>query len=75
MSDENFYEGQSPQARLRVWGLGQMVYGALLAAGALVAIGAVLGAIWIVGALLPEESKTAPSPNSSLEVVQTVHVA
>lgn len=70
MSDENFYESQSPQARLRVWGLGQMLWGALLAGGALVAIGAVLGAIWVVGALLPEESKQAPSPNSSLEIVQ-----
>ena len=75
MSDEHFYEGESPVIRLRVWALGQMVWGAFLAAAVLAVIGAVLLAIWAVGLMLPEASKQAPSPYSGLEIsapLQTV---
>jgi hypothetical protein len=68
MSDEHYFEGQSPMIRLRVWALGQMVWGAFIAAAGLSIVGAVLLAIWVVGLLLPEESKQAPSPYSGLEL-------
>jgi hypothetical protein len=74
MSDENFYETQAPSSRLRVWALGQMMWGAMLAGAGVLAIGVMLGAIWIVGAFLPEESKQAPSPNSALEIVHHIQV-
>jgi glucose uptake protein GlcU len=31
-------------------------------------IGLIYGAIWAVGQILPEESKTAPSPFGALEI-------
>ncbi len=70
MSDEHFYEGQSPAIRLRVWALGQMVWGAFLAGIGVVAVAAVLLAIWAVGLLLPEQSKEAPSPYGALQISQ-----
>ena len=73
MSDEHYYEGQSPMIRLRVWALGQMVWGAFLAGAGLAIVGAVLLAIWAVGLLLPEESKQAPSPYGALETAQPLH--
>jgi hypothetical protein len=75
MSDEHIFADQSPVVRLRVWALGQMVWGAFLAGVVLAGIGAVLGAIWIVSLLLPEQSKQAPSPYGAIdriEIVQTV---
>ena len=73
MSDEHYYEGQSPVVRLRVWALGQMVWGAFMAGVGLAIVGAVLLAIWAVGLLLPEESKQAPSPYTTLETAQPLH--
>jgi hypothetical protein len=70
MSDEHYFEGQSPVIRLRVWALGQMVWGAFLAGVGLAVVGAVLLAIWVVSMLLPEQSKQAPSPFGALEIVQ-----
>ncbi len=70
MSDEHYFGEQSPVVRLRVWALGQMVWGAFMAGVALAAVGAVLLAIWLVGHLLPEESKQAPSPYGALEIEQ-----
>jgi hypothetical protein len=75
MSDEQLYEGQSHIIRLRVWALGQMVWGAFIAGAILVAIGAVLGVIWVISQLLPEQSKQMPSPYGALEIVQTVTAA
>ena len=49
MSGEHFFEGQSPVVRLRVWALGQMVWGAFLAGMGLVAIAIVFLVIWGVG--------------------------
>ena len=72
MSDEHYFEGQSPVIRLRVWALGQMVWGGFMAGGVLAAIAGVLLAIWGVSLLLPEQSKQAPSPYSALEISQPV---
>lgn len=68
MSDEHYFGDQSPVIRLRVWALGQMVWGAFIAGAGLAVVGAVLLAIWAVGLMLPEESKQAPSPYSGLEI-------
>ncbi|GAB1480478.1 hypothetical protein MASR2M74_30560 [Paracoccaceae bacterium] len=70
MSDEHYFEEQSRVVRLRVWALGQMVWGAFLAGAALAVVAVVLLAIWVVGQMLPEESKQAPSPYGALETVQ-----
>ena len=73
MSDKEFmYDDQHPTIRLRIWGLGQMIWGAFLASIFVVAIGGVLVAIWLAGMLLPERSKEAPSPYGAIEIVQTV---
>ena len=72
MSDEHYFEGQSPVIRLRVWALGQMVWGGFMAGVVLAAIAGVLLAIWGVSLLLPEQSKQAPSPYSALEISQPV---
>ncbi len=71
MSDEHFFEQQSPVIRLRVWALGQMVWGAFLAGAGLLAIAAVLLVIWGVSLLLDSRSKTMPSPYGALQIVQT----
>lgn len=72
MSDKEFvYDDQHPTIRLRVWALGQMVWGAFLAGVIVLAIGGVLVAIWLAGMLLPERSKEAPSPFSAIEIIQT----
>ena len=70
MSGEHFFEGQSPVVRLRVWALGQMVWGAFLAGMGLVAIAIVFLVIWGVGQLLDERSKTMPSPYGALQIAQ-----
>ena len=70
MSDEQFFEDQNPVVRLRVWALGQMVWGAFMAGVGVVAVGVILLIVWGIGMLLPEESKQAPSPYGSLEIVQ-----
>ena len=72
MSDQNLYEGDTHIIRLRVWALGQMVWGAFLAGAVLSVIGAILLAVWIVSMILPEASKQAPSPYGAIEIVQTV---
>ena len=72
MSDEHLYDGQSHLIRLRVWALGQMVWGAFIAGIGVLAIGAVIAAIWVIGQLLPEQSKQMPSPYGTLELVQPV---
>ena len=72
MSDEHYFEGQSPVIRLRVWALGQMVWGGFMAGVVLAAIAGELLAIWGASLLLPEQSKQAPSPYSALEISQPV---
>lgn len=66
MSNERYIEEQSPLVRLRIWAFGQMAWGAFMAAAGLVIVGTVLLVIWAVGQFLPEESKQAPSPYSSI---------
>jgi hypothetical protein len=69
MSDDYFQEGRTTS--LVYWGLGQMMKGAGMAAAFVIAIGLILWALYGVGLLLPEDSKTAPDPNtwSSLVVI------
>lgn len=70
MSDEHYFEGQIQLIRLRVWALGQMVWGAFLAGLGLAIVAFVLLAIWVVSQLLPEQSKQAPSPYGAIEITQ-----
>lgn len=67
MADKLYYQEDSPTIHLRVWALGQMIWGAFLA-GAFLAffLVAFYALVWI-GSFLPEESKQAPSPYSQLE--------
>ena len=69
MSDDYFQEGRTTS--LVYWALGQMMKGAGMAAAFVIAIGLILWALYGVGLLLPEDSKTAPDPNtwSSLVVI------
>lgn len=66
MSNERYIEEQSPLVRLRIWAFGQMAWGGFLAAAGLVIVGTVLLVIWAIGQMLPEESKQAPSPYTSI---------
>ena len=74
MSDREYWETEHPVIRMRVWILGQMVWGAFIAGLVLAGILAILFATWVVGELLPEESKQAPSPYGAIEIVQTISV-
>ncbi|MCF1710679.1 RC-LH1 core complex protein PufX [Tabrizicola sp. J26] len=75
MADEHLYEGQSHVIRLRIWALGQMVWGAFMAGVWLAVVAAFLLVLWVVSQLLPEQSKQAPSPYGALEMVQTTEIA
>lgn len=70
MAERNLFDEQNHTIRLRVWALGQMVWGAFLGGIFLAVIAAFAIAVWIVSQLLPEESKQAPSPYSALELSQ-----
>ena len=74
MSDEHYFEGQSPVIRLRVWAFGQMVWGAFMAGAILAVIGGVLAAIWGVSMMLPEQSKQMPSPYGAIQIVRSTEV-
>ena len=63
MSDKPYFHEPNQTIHLRVWALGQMVWGAFLAV-----IAAFLIGIWIVSLLLPEQSKQAPSPYSAIVI-------
>ena len=62
MSDKPYYHEPNQVIHLRVWALGQMVWGAFIAGLILLAIIGSLFAVWGIGLLLPEQSKQAPSP-------------
>jgi hypothetical protein len=66
MSDKPIYDTGSHTINLRVWALGQMVWGAFLAGLFVVLVGGTIFALYLLGLLLPEESKQAPSPYGSL---------
>ena len=70
MSEKDYFDQQSSVIRLRAWGLGQMVWGAFMAAVFLAGVGAVLLAIWVVSQLLDPRSKEAPSPYGMIEMSQ-----
>jgi hypothetical protein len=72
MSDKPYFHEQNHTIHLRVWALGQMVWGAFLAGLFLLAIAAFALVIYVISLLLPEDSKTAPDPNtwSSLVLVE-----
>jgi hypothetical protein len=61
----DFFE-ESRQTRLAFWGLGQMLKGAAYAAAFLIAIALFVWAIYLVGLLLPEESRQTPDPMAAL---------
>ena len=75
IDDGHSYAVQTPQARLRLWVLGQMLWGAGISSVIVIGIGVLLGAIWAVGEFLPERSKEAPSPYGAIEIVRTIEVA
>jgi hypothetical protein len=74
MSHDNIFEGETPVIRLRVWALGQMIWGAFLAGVGLAVIAGILLATWVVGLLLPEQSKKMPSPYGAVEIVRVIEV-
>jgi hypothetical protein len=74
MNDKPYYD-QDQASMLRSWVLTQMLRGAGYAAAVVLAIGLLLWSIHLVGLLLPEESKQAPSPYSMIEVPALVAVA
>ena len=72
MSEKPFFEDHPEVIRIRVWALGQMVWGAFMAGVFLAVVAGFLLVIWLVGQLLDPRSKEAPSPFSMIEVSQPV---
>lgn len=75
MSDKDYFHEPNHTVHLRVWALGQMVWGAFIAGSVLVGVGLVLLAVWGISLLLPEESKQNPSPYSAIEVISPDRLA
>jgi hypothetical protein len=71
MSDKPYFHEPNHTIHLRVWALGQMVWGAFLAGLFLLGIAVFALVLYGISLLLPEDSKTAPDPNtwSSLVVI------
>ncbi len=63
----NDFIEETRQTRLVFWGLGQMLKGAAYAAAFVLAIALSVWAIYLIGLLLPEESRQTPSPYTGLE--------
>jgi hypothetical protein len=61
MADHDYIQETRTQ-RLRNWVLSEMLRGGGYAALLLLGIGAFIGVIYLVGMLLPEDSKNAPPP-------------
>ena len=68
----NDYFEESKQTSLAYWGLGQMLKGAFYAAAFVIAISLFVWAIYLVGLLLPEESRQTPDPMAALEAPLSV---
>ena len=64
------YIEESRSTTLAFWGLGQMLKGAAYAAVFVVGIGLLLWAVYLIGLLLPEESRQTPSPYGALEQIR-----
>ena len=75
MSDKAYYHEPNETIHLRVWALGQMVWGAFLAGAGLMAIIVVLAVIYFIGTFLPEESRQTPSPYGAVIIEATETVA
>jgi uncharacterized membrane protein len=75
MSEYNYSHEPNAVINLRVWALGQMTWGAFLAAFWVVVVVCWLAVTYIISLYLPPESKTAPSPYGALELVETTDVA
>jgi photosynthetic reaction center PufX protein len=67
-TDVPYFEEPSRAIQLRVWVLGQMIWGAFLAAVFVIGIVLTLFIIYWLGLLLPEQSKQAPSPFGQIEL-------
>ncbi|HMO07141.1 MAG TPA: RC-LH1 core complex protein PufX [Paracoccaceae bacterium] len=61
MSEKNYFD-ETPAGRLRSWILTQMMRGAGYAALLVFGVMVLIYAVYLLGLLLPPESKTAPSP-------------
>jgi Intrinsic membrane protein PufX len=74
MSDKPYYEEMNKTVHLRVWALGQMVWGAFLAGAFLIALGVMFAVLYYLGLLLPAESRETPSPYGAvvIEVTETI---
>jgi hypothetical protein len=70
MSDKLYFHEPNHIIHLRVWALGQMVWGAFLAGLFLLAIAIFAGVLYGLSLFLPEDSKTAPDPNTWSNLVQ-----
>lgn len=68
----NDYFNESKQTGLVFWSLGHMLKGALYAAAFVIAISLFIWAIYLIGHLLPEESRQTPSPYAALEAPPAV---
>ncbi len=63
MSDD-YFGTPSRRAHLTTWIGAEMLKGAGYAATVVVGFGLVLAVIWLVGTLLPAESRETPDPNT-----------
>ncbi len=68
----NDYFNESKQTGLVFWSLGHMLKGAFYAAAFVIAIVLFVWAIYLVGLLLPEESRQTPDPMAALEAPLSV---
>ncbi|MCX7888693.1 MAG: RC-LH1 core complex protein PufX [Rhodobacteraceae bacterium] len=63
-----YFNEPSRAIQLRIWVLGQMVWGAFIAGLLVAGIGLTLLVIWGIGLLLPQQSKEMPSPFGAIEL-------
>ena len=64
MSDKPYYHEPNNTIHLRVWALGQMVWGAFLGGIFLAVVLGFLALVYVVGLFLPAESRETPDPNT-----------
>jgi hypothetical protein len=74
ISDKPYYHEPNNTIHLRVWALGQMIWGAFLGAVVLTGIILTIVVIYVIGLFLPEESRQTPSPYGAvvIEAPETV---
>ncbi len=73
MSDRE-YHAEDHGAQLRAWGLARTMEGASWGLAACLGFAAIYGVIWVIGELLPEQSKQAPPPNVTGALIQPLTV-